>query len=161
MTTKVMDGKRETLAQYLAGVLEGGSDGVGGDWEASEAARAVEYEAEQWLKQVPPTTQPLPDTGGEWRVRLNPGARAEILEGNTIILAAFMSDEHAAQIVSDHNAVGKLVAALETLRDAGMLKHSCKHHSNAQGHPVPDPCPKHEARTMAFAALAAAAKDCQ
>lgn len=67
-------------------------------------------------------TQPAPDTG-EWCVRHNWNARTEILEGGTVILAAFMSDEHAARIVADHNVVGKLVEALhsmlEIVRDEG------------------------------------------
>jgi hypothetical protein len=49
-------------------------------------------------------------------VRHNPNARTEILEGNTIILAAFMLNEHATQIVAEHNAVGLLVEALMAIR---------------------------------------------
>lgn len=52
---------------------------------------------------------PAPDAGGEWRVHKN---KRDIVTSDDKYVAFATTDEHAAQIVSNHNAVPKLVEAL-------------------------------------------------
>jgi hypothetical protein len=83
-------------------------------------------------------TQPAPDAGGEWRVRLLPG-RAQVIAGDLIILDN-IDPQTAAQIVSDHNAVPKLVAAAEAaLRyDERIRQHAWKGKSYAEDDTLDD-----------------------
>jgi hypothetical protein len=107
----------KTLTEYLYGIMQNGSDGVGGDWSAEEAAKAIEYEAEQYLKSQ--RTQPAPETG-EWSVVANETASDyyHLIQNNQTIGVLLVKPEIAAQIIADHTAVPRLVAALETVEAA-------------------------------------------
>jgi len=74
--------------------------------------------------------QPAPDTG-EWRVEYDPnaGAMAYVLAGTpygTSVIASTEGVRHAVQIVSDHNAVPRLIAALEELLRSGVEHDDCR-----------------------------------
>jgi hypothetical protein len=59
-------------------------------------------------------TQPAPDTSGEWRVQAMPTHGWRVVDATEQeIVADVYREEDARQIVSDHNAVPKLVAALK------------------------------------------------
>ena len=127
--------KYEKLVDYLAGVLEGGSDGVGGDWSAEEAATAIRHEAGQWSRSQSP--QPAPETGGEWRLSsamvndimyrdhfAASGKKPVCIDtsegdtGRTHYAAVIVctGKEHAAQIVADHNQTRALVEVLTAMK---------------------------------------------
>jgi hypothetical protein len=64
--------------------------------------------------------QPAPETGGEWRVVYDPQTshpeNYHIREqGNGDCVAHASTQQHAAQIVADHNNSRKLIVALETI----------------------------------------------
>jgi hypothetical protein len=114
-----------TTSDIVSGIinlLRKGSDGIGGDWGCDEAVEAVQ-------KLV--AASPAPDTGREWRVDGIPsGTVARYVTdatGNYGIAFVYgntqeEADQHATQIVADHNAVGLLVEALKAARkyiDAG------------------------------------------
>ncbi|HTG95754.1 MAG TPA: hypothetical protein VL866_24350 [Pyrinomonadaceae bacterium] len=106
----------KTLTEYLYGIMQNGSDGVGGDWSAEEAAKAIEYEAEQYLKSQ--RTQPAPETG-EWSVVANETASDyyHLIQNNQTIGVLLVKPEIAAQIIADHAAVPRLEDALIQARN--------------------------------------------
>lgn len=57
------------------------------------------------------TLQPEPDAGEEWRVF--EFQRLRVLNKTGRLVADAQTEAEAAQIVSDHNAIPKIVAALE------------------------------------------------
>lgn len=69
------------------------------------------------------TTQPAPESGGEWRIVNPDGVVVRIVAGENDTIATVFGDtraerqEKAAQIIRDHNSVPLLVIALEDVID--------------------------------------------